>query len=113
MLMEARGLLLRGWSRGAQARDRNGTVVAAWSEDASSWSLLGSLLATWRHQNAGSLDQDVVAHTIDVQALGHATAALSEIAGPASLEEWNDEPGRTITDVIAAIDDAVQMVDGA
>ena len=49
MLSEARGLLLRGWSLGAQARDDAGSVVAAWSVRASSWSLLGALLASWHH----------------------------------------------------------------
>ena len=51
MLMEARGLLLRGWSQGAQARDETGQTVQAWSQEAASWSLLGSLLASWYRHN--------------------------------------------------------------
>src|SRR6266536_4679265 len=43
MLMEARGLLLRGWSKGAQARDGRGHIVNAWRGDAASWSLVGAL----------------------------------------------------------------------
>jgi len=110
MLSEARGLLLRGWCRGAQARDRTGSVVPAWSEDACSWSLLGSLLASWHRQHGVSLDEEVVAHTIDARALGDATESLGEVVGTASLEQWNDEPGRSVAEVIAAIDRAAEML---
>jgi hypothetical protein len=110
MLREARGLLLRGWSRGAQARDGAEGAVPAWSEDARSWSVLGALLASWHREQGAGLDVDVVAHSVDVRALGDATAALGQVAGTVSLELWNDEPRRTLAEVTAAIDRAVELL---
>jgi hypothetical protein len=109
LLSEARGLLLRGWSRGAQARDQAGNVVAAWSDEAHSWSLLGALLASWQRQDE-RLDVDFVAHGIDAQALGAATQTLGDVTGNASIERWNDDPARTVGDVIATIDRALELL---
>ena len=111
MLSEARGLLLRGWSRAAQARDDTGSVVPAWSDDARSWSLLGALLASWHRQNGETMELDFVAHGFDVRALGDATEAIGEVTGTASLASWNDAPGRTITEVIDTIDQAMGLLD--
>ena len=111
ILSEARGLLLRGWSQGAQARDRMGSVVSVWSEEAHSWSLLGGLLASWYRQQGESMDFDFVAHGFDARALGDATAAIGHVTGTASIEGWNDEPRRTLAEVIAAIDRAAGLLD--
>ncbi|MEP6910375.1 MAG: hypothetical protein ABI896_08095 [Actinomycetota bacterium] len=111
MLSEARGLLLRGWCRTAQARNSAGSVVPAWSEDASSWSLLGALLASWHRQNEETLELDFVAHGFDAVALGDATQALGEVTGTASIEAWNDNPSRTLNEVIATIDRALELLD--
>jgi hypothetical protein len=111
MLSEARGLLLRGWCRAAQARDESGAVVPAWSEEARSWSLLGALLASWHRQNGETTELDFVAHGFDVRALGDATQAIGDITGTASLESWNDAPGRTVADVLETIDQAVELLD--
>jgi hypothetical protein len=110
MLSEARGLLLRGWSRAAQARDDSGGVVPAWSEEARSWSVLGALLASWHRQNGEALDLDFVAHGFDARALGDATQALGDVTGTASLESWNDDPERTLAEVIATIDRAAELL---
>ncbi len=110
MLSEARGLLLRGWSRGAQARDAAGSVVPAWSADARSWSLLGALLASWHRQNEDTMDLDFVAHGFDARALGAATQVLGEVTGTASIENWNDDAGRTLAEVIATVDRAIELV---
>lgn len=109
MLMEARGLLLRGWSQGAQARDASGHVVQAWSHDAASWSLLGSLLASWYRHNE-SLQDDFVAHSMDARALGDAMAALGTTTGSADLDGWNDADGRHLADVLAAVDGAIESL---
>ena len=66
ILTEARGLLLRGWSKCAQARDVRGHVVNAWSDDAASWSLVGALLASW-HRHDDRLDVDFVAHSAEAR----------------------------------------------
>jgi hypothetical protein len=106
MLMEARGLLLRGWCHGAQARDERGHIVPALSEDASSWSLLGALLAASRDHDL-ELDEDFDARSAEALALGDAIAALGEATGTASLDEWSDARGRRLADVLAAIDHAL------
>jgi hypothetical protein len=111
MLQEARGLLLRGWSRGAQARDARGQIVLPWSDDAAAWSLLGALLATWQVHDM--LDADFVAHRADAQALGDATQALGEATGTAALDQWNDAEGRNLAEVIAAVDGALVVLHGA
>lgn len=109
MLVEARGLLLSGWSQGAQARDRHGRVIPAWNREATSWSLLGSLLASWyRHNEA--LEEDFVGHSMDAVALGDAMAALGSATGSADLDGWNDAEGRTVDELVGAIDRAVESL---
>jgi hypothetical protein len=111
MLSEARGLLLRGWSRAAQARDRTGSEVPAWSENARSWSLLGALLASWHRQHGETTELDFVAHGFDARALGDATEALGDVTGTASIERWNDDPHRSLAEVIETVDRAVELLD--
>jgi hypothetical protein len=110
ILSEARGLLLEGWSRHAQARDVMGSVVPAWSDEARSWSLLGALLASWHRQNGAAEDLDFVAHGFDAQALGEATQAIGDVTGTASIDSWNDDPARTLAEVLATIDRAAELV---
>lgn len=111
MLMEARGLLLRGWSKGAQARDTRGHIVNAWSDDAASWSLVGALLASW-HRHDDRLDIDFVAHSAEARALAAATQVLSRATGTLAIDPWNDAPERNRGDVIAAVDRAVDLLGG-
>lgn len=112
MLMEARGLLLRGWSKGAQARDERGHVVNAWSDEAASWSLVGALLASW-HRHDDRLDADFVAHSAEARALADATDVLSRATGTLALDLWNDATERNRGDVIAAVDRALALTDHA
>ena len=109
MLMEARGLLLRGWSKGAQGRDSRGHVVNAWSEDATSWSLVGALLASW-HRHDDRLDADFVAHSAEARALSETTDVLTRATGTLALDPWNDAPERTRSDVLAAVDRALTLL---
>jgi hypothetical protein len=111
MLQEARGRLLRGWSRGAQARDPQGRVVLPWSDDAASWSLLGALLAAWNRQD-GQEEADFVAHRADALGLGEAMEALSNATGTSALDRWNDSDRRNHTEVLGAVDRAVSILDG-
>jgi hypothetical protein len=110
MLMEARGLLLRGWSKDAQARDARGHVVNAWSAKAASWSLVGALLASW-HRHDDRLDADFVADSAEAQALAEATDVLSRATGTLAIDAWNDAPERNLGDVIAAVDRALALLD--
>jgi hypothetical protein len=110
MLMEARGLLLRGWSKGAQARDVRGHVVNAWSDDAACWSLVGALLASW-HRHDNRLDVDFVAHSAEARGLADATDVLSRASGTFALDPWNDAPERNLGDVVAAVDRALALLE--
>jgi len=112
MLQEARCRLLRGWCRNAQARDAQGQVVLPWSDDAASWSLLGALLAAW-HRQDDLEEADFVAHRADARGLGDATQALGQATGAAALDRWNDAEGRNATEVVAAVDRALAILDGA
>ena len=85
-------------------------LAACWrssSQEATSWSLLGSLLASWYRHNE-SLQEDFVAHSMDARALGDAMAALGTATGSADLDGWNDADGRSVSDVLAAIDAALE-----
>jgi len=110
MLMEARGLILRGWSKGAQARDMRGHVVNPWSDDASCWSLVGALLASW-HRHDDRLDADFIAHSVEARALADATEVLARATGTHAIDPWNDAPERNWGDVIAAVDRALALLD--
>ena len=111
MLQEARGRLLGGWSRGAQARDRQGRVVLPWSDEAASWSLLGALLAAWNRQD-GQEEADFGAHRADAAGLGEAIHALGRATGTSALDRWNDADGRNHTEVLGAVDRAIAVVYG-
>ena len=111
MLQEARGRLLRGWSRGAQARDPQGRVVLPWSDDAASWSLLGALLAAWNRQD-GEEEDDFVAHRADALGLGDAMQALTNATGTSALDRWNDRDGCNHTEVVGAVDRAIAILYG-
>ena len=110
MLMEARGLLLRGWSKGAQARDVRGHVVNAWSDDTACWSLVGALLASW-HRHDNRLDVDFVAHSAEARGLAAATNVLSRAADTLALDPWNDAPERNLGDIVGAVDRALALLE--
>ena len=64
-----------------------------------------SALASW-HGRTVDLDVDFVAHGVDARGLGDATQAIGEVTGTARSSGWNDDPGRTLDEVLAAIDRA-------
>jgi len=51
---------------------------------------------------------DFVAHGFDARALGDATQAIGDVTGTASLDGWNDDSARTVDEVIATIDQALE-----
>ena len=85
--------------------------MPAWSENASSWSVLGALLASWHRQHGETMELDFVAHGFDARALGDATQALGDATGTASIESWNDDPHRTLSEVVEAIDRAARLLE--
>jgi hypothetical protein len=96
MLREARKRVARGWCQGAVARDGDAHAVQAWSADARSWSLLGAILASWHD------------HT-SVEPIETSLDALWRAMKRDRLEVWNDRPGRTQEEVVAAFDRAIAL----
>lgn len=93
IVAEASGRVLTGWCQGSIAQDEDGEAVDALSSDARRWSTLGALLASW----GGGPVEDLRA----------AVAAVHDSVEQAPLEVWNDRPGRTRNDVVAAFERAI------
>jgi hypothetical protein len=93
IVAEACGRVLTGWCQGDIAQDEDGDAVDALSSDARRWSTLGALLASW---GGGAIDD-----------LRSALAAVHASIEQAPLEVWNDRPGRTHDDVVAAFERAI------
>lgn len=94
ILRAARALVAKEWTRRASARDSAGIACAANDEGARSWCMVGALA--------------VVTHG----ALEYATEAVADVLGMERsadhrISDWNDAPGRTQADVIAAFDAAI------
>ena len=96
IIAEARQRVLAGWCQGAVASDANGRPVLSSSPEARRWSMLGALLAS---QN-GQPVSDLLA----------AVSSLHRSTGESALEVWNDRPGRTQKEVVAAFDRALEGV---
>lgn len=85
--MKAYELIERGWCREALARDTSGKHVGTNSKSACAWCAVGAI--------------DRVYNTSP-----EFEAALAKLAAEIGTEEigaWNDEPGRTASDVIEAM----------
>ncbi|HEU4450949.1 MAG TPA: hypothetical protein VFR63_13345 [Gaiellaceae bacterium] len=98
LLAEARERVLAGWCQGAVARDESGHPVLPSSSDARRWSILGALLAS---RNGGG-----------VAGVAGAVSSLHSSIDEAALEVWNDRPGRTQQEVVAAFEQALERVEG-
>jgi hypothetical protein len=97
VLQNGRDLIVQGWTQGASARNRDGRPVHPWSGDARSWSVLGAVICgDETHQGR-----------VPIGLLADAVMALAGSLGTASLNDWNDEPGRTQADALAGFDAAI------
>jgi hypothetical protein len=101
LLVAARGLVVRGWCRGADARNAAGAEVHPWDAEAVSWSLLGAIVAVleWEAQHRGEMP---------IEDLAAALYALADVIDTDSLVDWNDELGRTQDDVTAVLSAAAE-----
>jgi hypothetical protein len=95
-MAEARERVATGWCQGAVAQDEDGRAVGPGSSDARRWSMLGALLASW---DGGPVEE-----------LGQAVTSLHRSTEQSPLEVWNDRPGRTQTDVVAAFERAIESL---
>lgn len=82
----------RGWTTGAYARDEDGYEVNATDADACSWCLSGAMIAGWADSGQPHL-----------RAYDAVLAALERQIGPCNRAGWNDFPGRTQSEVLAAV----------
>jgi hypothetical protein len=96
MMTAARERVVAGWCQGAVAQDKDGHAVGPGSSEARRWSMLGALLASWDGW--------------PVEELGQAVTSLLTSTEQSPLEVWNDHPGRTQTDVVAAFERAIESL---
>jgi hypothetical protein len=96
ILENGRALVAQGWTQRASARDRDGNAVHPWSPDARAWSVLGAIICgDESHQGRAPVGQ-----------LAETVMEVAAVIGTASLNHWNDDPGRTQDDALAAFDAA-------
>jgi hypothetical protein len=96
MMTAARERVVTGWCQGAVAQDKDGHAVGPGSSEARRWSILGALLASW--------------DGVRVEELGQAVTSMLTSTEQSPLEVWNDRPGRTQTDVVAAFERAIESL---
>lgn len=97
ILMNGRDLVASAWTNGADARDKHGLPVHPWGADATSWSVLGALICGEESRHG----------QVSIERLATAAVILAGAATTASLVKWNDAPGRTQADAVAAYDAAI------
>jgi hypothetical protein len=95
-LRKAKALIERGWTQGAFARRANGRVIGYESDDASCFCIAGALMR-------------VTPLISDFERLCH---PLTRATGSPRLDHWNDAPGRTQAEVLAAFDKAIELAEG-
>jgi hypothetical protein len=105
ILTDARALVARGWCQSRDARDAGGRTVAPGSPDACCWSLLGAIVASSGGPERLRSDRRTLAD------VAKASLAIGLATGEESLRDWNDAPGRTSDEVVAAFDDALALLD--
>lgn len=84
------------WCKGRFATDAKGEDIASRSTDAASWCMRGAICAV------SSSDHDATC----------ARELLERVTGARNLAHWNDDPGRTHAEVLAAFDRAAEMAEG-
>jgi hypothetical protein len=97
VLQNARELIADGWTQGASARDRNGRAVHPWSANARSWSVLGAIVCGDPTRQG----------RVPMSMLADAVVLLAATVHTASLNDWNDAPGRTQANALAGFDAAI------
>jgi hypothetical protein len=103
LLVLAHEFVREGWCQGAAARDACGRPVSPTSAFARGWSAAGALERAWaRHDDRfGS----------GLAAFERANLALAAATGDVP-QAWNDADGRTDTEVLDALAEAIHLVAG-
>jgi hypothetical protein len=97
VLMNGRDLVVQGWSQGADARDSDQDPVHPWSSEARSWSVLGAIIC----------GDEMRKGRVPIDQLASAAVMLAGALDTPSLTKWNDQPGRTQAQAVAAFDAAL------
>ena len=95
--MNGRELVAQGWSQGADARDAAQMPVHPWSSEARSWSVLGAIIC----------GDETRKGRVPIDQLARAAVVLAGTLDTPSLSKWNDQPGRTQAEAVAAFDAAL------
>jgi hypothetical protein len=104
LLIAARALVSRGWCREAAAADRDGVQVAPTAASACRWSATGALDAVSHYRRTALRSPEGIE-----AARTRALLALAAVVG--DVESWNRSPERTQADVLAALEDALALVE--
>jgi hypothetical protein len=97
VLENGRELVAQGWSQGAEARDSDQNAVHPWSSEARSWSVLGAIVC----------GDETRRGRVPIDQLATAAILLAHSVDTPSLSKWNDQPGRTQAEALAAFDAAL------
>jgi hypothetical protein len=103
MLVDAYELVYSGWCQGAAARDAYGREIEPTSAFARSWSGPGALTRVWTRADEP--------FEVALSAFQRANLALAA-AVRAEPQAWNDAESRTVREVLDALAEAVQELDG-
>jgi hypothetical protein len=106
MLVEARALVARGWCQQEAALDAAGEPVEPASSTACRWSIAGALSVVWENWRSAGKPAERVSRGFEMAVL-----AIAAVIG--DVDPWNDAPGRTQADVLAALDRAHELARGA
>ena len=102
LLIKTRELLATGWTRGVWARDKNDNEVPISGSKAVCFCLEGAIVRARR--DFGPLPEygDLNGMALNI--------ALKQ-AGIISIIDWNDDPRRTQSEVLALIDRAIEIAE--
>lgn len=95
ILRRARDLVAFGWCQGVDATDAEHRAARPWSARACYWSLPGALVAALDAPEEGREDSAAL-----ITELRLALVGVSETISAWSLQEWNDDSGRTQAEVV-------------
>ena len=99
VLRAVRAKIASGWSQDVNARDRSGNEVSLTSEEATAWTLCTAFALAGKDG-------------IPMNHLHGAIRAIAEVTEMDSIEDWNNDPSRTQQEVLNALDDAIERVEG-
>lgn len=102
VLEKAAALVAEGWCQHAWARNATGETVYVWSE-ATHVCLMGAI---WKASNL--VDSRYLPDGPSCEAL----RLVAQVIGTHSLGVWNDDPGRTQSEVVAVLRSAARRAVG-